>query len=61
MATFSQLFLIKSFSYLQVTGWPRALDNRGNREKGKKKIPAGKNQGILKKAENQGKIREFIF
>ena len=41
---------------LEVTGWPRTLENREN---GEKKIPAGKNQGIWNFAENQGKIGEF--
>ena len=38
------------------TGWPRTLENREN---GQKKFPAGKNQGIKKNDENQGKISEF--
>ena len=42
-----------------MAGWPRTLANRENRENGEKKFPAGKNQGILNFAENQGKIREF--
>ena len=29
-----------------VTGWPRTLENRENRENDGKKFPAGKNQGI---------------
>ena len=38
------------------TGWPQTLENREN---GQKKIPCGKNQGICKREENQGTIREF--
>ena len=29
-----------------LSGWPRTLENRENRENGEKKFPAGKNQGI---------------
>ena len=41
------------------TGWPRSLEIRENRENGQNKVPAGKNQGILKFKKNQGIIREF--
>ena len=40
------------------SGWPRTLENRENCEK---KFPAGKNQGILNFAENQGISKNLIF
>jgi len=42
-----------------LSGWPRSLEIRENRENGQNKFPAGKNQGISKFKKNQGIIREF--
>ena len=42
-----------------ISGWPRSLEIRENRENGQNKFPAGKNQGISKFKKNQGIIREF--
>ena len=43
-----------------ITGWPQALENRENRENGKKNSLQGKIREFRKIVENQGKIREFI-